>query len=126
MRNGKVRFAVIGLGNIAQRAVLPAFQHARRRCELTALVSSNAAKLRAVSRQYDVDFSGGYDDLEAVLDAGNVDAVYLAVPNSMHREFAERCARAGRHVLCEKPLAMSVSDCEAMISTCRHNRVKLM
>jgi len=126
MRNGKVRFAVVGLGNIAQKAILPAFQHARRRCVLAALVSSDSDKLGVLSRQYGVEHSGSYEDLEAVLDEANVDAVYLAIPNSRHREFTERCARAGRHVLCEKPLAMSVHDSEAMISACRHNRVKLM
>lgn len=126
-RNGKrVRYAVVGLGNIAQVAMLPAFEHAKENSELVALVSGNPDKLERLGRKYSVSVTGNYDQLEGVLERSGADAVYLAVPNSHHRAFTERAARAGVHVLCEKPMAMSVADCEAMIDAAEENRVKLM
>jgi predicted dehydrogenase len=126
MRDEKVRFAVIGLGHIAQVAVLPAFAHARERCELVALVSSDEEKIAELSERYDVDHGGPYQELEAIFEAAGVNAAYIALPNTEHRRFTERCARAGVHVLCEKPMAMSVEDCVAMIDVCDENDVKLM
>src|SRR5689334_5203198 len=103
----KVRYAVVGLGHIAQVAVLPAFEHAAENSELVALISSDSEKARELAIRYGITVTGSYDELEDVLDAAAVDAVYIAVPNSMHRELTERAARAGVHVLCEKPLAVS-------------------
>jgi glucose-fructose oxidoreductase len=114
----------VGLGHIAQVAVLPAFAHARRNSRLAALVSDDTTKLKALSRRYRVAGTYSYDDYEACLE--QVDAVYIALPNSMHAEYTIRAARAGVHVLCEKPMAVTVTECERMIEACRENRVKLM
>lgn len=122
----KIRYAVVGVGNIAQVAVLPAFKHASENSELVALVSSDPLKRAELSKQYRLDVTGDYEDLEHVLERARVDAVYLAVPNTMHRELTERAAKAKRHVLCEKPMAASVADCEAMIRACDEHQVKLM
>jgi glucose-fructose oxidoreductase len=121
---GTVRYAVVGLGHIAQVAVLPAFAHARRNSRLAALVSDDAAKLRSMSRKYGVRNTFSYDDFDAALE--QVDAVYIALPNSMHAEYTERAAAAGVHVLCEKPMAVTADECERMIDACRENNVKLM
>lgn len=126
MEEKKVRFAVVGLGNIAQTAVLPAFSHAEERCELVALVSSDEEKLSELGKHYDIEHRGSYDELERVFRDGSVDAAYIALPNTLHRPFTERCARAGVHVLCEKPMAMTADDCEAMIHACDESDVKLM
>jgi len=122
----KIRWAVIGLGNIAQVAVLPAFEHASENSELVALVSSDPEKLRVLGKKYDVSVTGSYDDIDRVVGEAGVDAVYVAVPNSLHREITERAARAGAHVLCEKPMATNVADCEAMIRATDDAGVKLM
>ncbi|WP_437673568.1 Gfo/Idh/MocA family protein [Sorangium sp. So ce131] len=122
----KIRYAVIGLGNIAQVAVLPAFANAAENSELVALVSGSREKLQVLGERYGVAERGGYGDLEAILERARVDAVYIALPNTMHREFTERAARAGVHVLCEKPLAMTEEDCAAMIQATRRAGVKLM
>lgn len=122
----KIRYAVVGLGDIAQGAVLPGFENATRNSELTALISSDVTKLKELSRHYDVRDACGYDDYDAFLRSGRVDAVYIALPNSMHREFAVRAAYAGVHVLCEKPLATTERECEDIIAACAENRVKLM
>lgn len=119
-----VRYAVVGLGHIAQVAVLPAFRHASRNSRLTAVVSSDAQKRREVARKYRVPQTYSYDDYDACL--SEVDAVYIALPNSMHAEYTIRAAQAGVHVLCEKPMAVTAQECEDMIAACREHRVKLM
>lgn len=121
-----VRYAVVGLGHIAQVAVLPAFQHARKNSELTALISDDPDKLRKLGRRYGVDHRHSYDDFDAACRAGTFDAVYIALPNHLHRAYAVRAADAGIHVLCEKPLAVTEPDCEAMITAAETNGVKLM
>ncbi len=121
----KVRYAVVGLGHIAQVAVLPAFAHARESAELVALVSGDPVKREALARRYGVSRACGYEEYEECL-RGGVDAVYIALPNSMHREFAERAADAGVHVLCEKPMAVTGEECEAMMRAARRNGVRLM
>lgn len=121
----KIRYAVVGLGHIAQIAVLPAFAHAEN-SELAALVSDDPEKLEKLGRRYKVKARFSYDQFEECLTSGEVDAVYIALPNHLHREYTERAARAGVHVLCEKPLAVTEEDCLAMIQACEENGVKLM
>jgi predicted dehydrogenase len=126
MKRPKVRYAVIGVGNIAQVAVLPAFRHAEEEAELVALVSGDPDKLETLGRRYGVAATGSYDELESVLARSRAEAVYLAVPNHQHRELTERSARAGCHVLCEKPMSVTEDDCLAMIRACDEKNVKLM
>ncbi|MEX2118713.1 MAG: Gfo/Idh/MocA family oxidoreductase [Pirellulales bacterium] len=124
-RKKKVRYAVVGLGHFAQVAVLPAFANAKR-CELTALVSDDPAKLDELSRQYGVEIRASYDDFDPFLASGQVDAVYLVLPNHLHRDYTVRAARAGVHVLCEKPMAVTEEDCREMIRATDEANVKLM
>jgi predicted dehydrogenase len=124
MRNKRIRYAVVGLGHIAQTAVLPAFKHAEN-SELAAIVTGNRQKDRELSERYRVK-AYTYDDLEAALEKEQVDAVYIATPNILHREHTERAAQAGVHVLCEKPMATTQEDCEAMMLATAENNVKLM
>jgi predicted dehydrogenase len=122
----KIRYAVVGLGNIAQMAVLPAFEHATENSELVALVSSDAEKLRVLADRYQVEITGSYDDLDRLLRSGDIDAIYVATPNTLHRNAVERAARAGIHVLCEKPLAATVADCRAMMHAAADAKIRLM
>ena len=115
----------MGLGHIAQAAVLPAFAHASRNSELAALVSDDDVKLRKLGRRYGVRARYNYAQLDECL-AGGIDAVYIALPNHLHRDYTERAARAGVNVLCEKPLALTEKDCEAMIRAADRGGVKLM
>ena len=126
MPNQKIRYAVVGLGHIAQVAVLPAFAHARGNSEVAALVSRTAAKLKALSKRYGIAHTYSYRDYDRCLREGHVDAVYIALPNSMHCDYTVRAARAGVHVLCEKPMAVTAEECERMIRSARQGRVKLM
>jgi glucose-fructose oxidoreductase len=122
----RVRWGVVGLGYFAQAAILPAFAHARHNSELLALFSDTPRKLAALGRRYRVAGRHSYDDFDAVLRAGGIDAVYIALPNHLHCDFTVRAARAGVHVLCEKPMAVTEKDCQAMIAACARRRVKLM
>jgi glucose-fructose oxidoreductase len=119
----KIRYAVVGLGSIAQEAVLPAFQNAQN-SELTALVSGDDVKREQLSKRYGVSRAYNYEQYDECL--GEVDAVYITLPNHLHRQYAERAARASVHVLCEKPLAPTEEDCRKMIETARETGTCLM
>lgn len=121
----KIRYAVVGLGDIAQEAVLPAFSHSKK-SECVALVSSTPKKLKELGRRYKVDQLYSYDQYDECLTSGEIDAVFIALPNNMHADFTIRAARAGIHVLCEKPMATTSQACEAMIEAAHTNKVKLM
>jgi glucose-fructose oxidoreductase len=121
----KVRYAVVGLGHIAQAAVLPAFAQAEN-SELAALVSDDPEKLEKLGRRYKVKTRFSYEQYDQCLRNGDIDAVYIALPNHLHRSFTERAARAGVHVLCEKPMAVTEEDCLSMIRVADENKVKLM
>ncbi len=120
-----VRYAVAGLGHISQIAVLPGFRHARRNSSLVTVVSGDATKRRAIARQYGLTKTYSYEDYDELLASGTIDAVYIALPNHLHASFVERALRAGVHVLCEKPLGLSSSECRAMVRAARA-RTKLM
>ena len=126
MAKRKVRYAVVGLGHFAQKAILPAFEHAKKHAELAAFVSSDPKKLRKLAKRYDVEHCVGYDELDKLCASDTIDAVYIATPNHTHRDFVERVAPHGIHVLCEKPMAVTEEDCEAMIRVCADNGCKLM
>jgi glucose-fructose oxidoreductase len=121
----KVRWAVVGQGYFSQVAILPAFAHVENSV-LTALFSDDDTKLAALKSKYDVEHVLRYEQYDEFLRSGAVDAVYLALPNDMHCEFTERAAMAGVHVLCEKPMAVSVEECRRMITACETAQVKLM
>lgn len=122
----KVRYAVVGLGYISQSSVLPAFAHAHENSELTALVSGDPRKLKQLSRKYQVEHTYSYEQYADCLKSGEIDAVYIALPNNMHRAYTEGAAHAGIHVLCEKPMAFDEIECEAMIAATEAAHVKLM
>ncbi len=121
-----IRYAVVGLGHIAQVAVLPAFANARRNSKLAALVSGDPEKLSSLSQKYGVETTCDYSGYEALLKSGSIDAVYLALPNSLHCQYAVRAAQAGVHVLCEKPMAVTEEECERMAAAAREHSAKLM
>jgi predicted dehydrogenase len=122
----KVRYAVVGLGYISQVAVLPAFQHARENSELVVLVSGDATKRAQLAKKYHVSKTYSYEQFSQCLESGLIDAVYIALPNNMHRAYTEGAARAGIHVLCEKPMAVTEQECEAMMEATSRADVKLM
>lgn len=121
----KIRYAAVGLGWFSQALALPAFAHSDN-TELVALVSDNDTKLAQLSKQYNIDHTYSYAQYEACLTSGQIDAVYIALPNHLHREYVVRAAQAGIHILCEKPMAITVAECEEMMQAAQANQVKLM
>jgi predicted dehydrogenase len=121
----KIRYAVVGLGHIAQVAVLPGIRGAKN-SELAAIVSGDPQKLKSVARKYQLGEEQAFSYVEYDRALSSVDAVYIAVPNHLHKEYAVRAANAGVHVICEKPMAVTRDECEAMIDAANRNHVKLM
>jgi predicted dehydrogenase len=118
-----LRWGVLGVANIAVRAVIPALQRAGNG-RLVAIASRTAERARDAAQRLEIP--RGHASYEALLANPQVDAVYIPLPNSLHREWTIRAAEAGKHVLCEKPLAPAAADCEAMIAACRRAGVVLM
>ena len=121
----KVRYAVVGAGWISQEAFMPAVEQTGN-SELTAIVSGNAENSRKLAEFYGIKHVYGYERYEEMLKAGVADAVYIALPNSLHADYAIRAAQAGLHALVEKPLATTVAECEAMIAAAAKAGVWLM
>lgn len=120
-----VRFAVVGLGHIAQVAVLPAFEHAEN-CSLDAIISDDETKKAELGELYKPRHVCGYDEYDELLKSGDIDAVYIALPNELHADYTCRAARAGVHILCEKPMAPTEAECLQMIRTAGEAGVRLM
>lgn len=120
-----IRWGVCGLGHIVQVAVLPAFEHAAN-SELIAISSTDEEKLEVLGDKYDVKHRVHDDDFDELLRSGEIDALFIGLPNHLHREYTVRAAEAGIHVLCEKPMAVTVDECREMIEACERNDVRLM
>ena len=123
----RVGFAIVGLGRLAVEQILPAFG-ASMKARPVALVSGSPDKMRVIAQQYGIAPAAcySYADFDRIGDNPEVRAVYIVLPNAMHREFCERAARAGKHVLSEKPMSISSADGQAMVDACAAAGVKLM
>ena len=112
-------YAVVGLGHIALGQVLPGFLQCRN-AKPVALVSGDAAKAAKVADQYGIDPKNiyNYQNFDSIRNNPAIDAVYIALPNSLHEEYTVRAAKAGKHVLCEKPMSISSAACQRMIDAC--------
>jgi predicted dehydrogenase len=121
----QIGYAVVGLGNTARTAILPAFTRATKHSRLVAVISGDRAKAQLIAQQFHAE-PYHYDDLRQCLQREDVHVLYIALPNSMHSDYAVEAARAGVHVLCEPPMAVTADECRRMIRTCHTNRVKLM
>ncbi|WP_407541594.1 Gfo/Idh/MocA family oxidoreductase (plasmid) [Deinococcus radiomollis] len=123
----RVGYAVVGLGELTEAELYPAF-HLSARSKLTALVTGDREKALVQARQLGLKDEDvyDYDHFEELQHRADVQAVFIVLPNSLHREYTERAAKIGKHVLCEKPLSVSVQDAEAMLSACKAADVLLM
>lgn len=112
----RVGYAVVGLGRYAMNQILPAFGESKR-SKLVAVVSGNAEKRRRVADRYGIPDSGlySYDDYDRIADNPDIQAIYNILPPGLHEEYSVRASQAGKHVLCEKPLARTAAECQRMI-----------
>lgn len=122
----KVGFALVGLGSLAINQVMPAFAKCEK-AKLTAFVSGRREKAETLAQRYGVDARHiySYDNFDTIANDPTIDIVYIILPNSMHAEYTIRALKAGKHVLCEKPMATNVKDCEAMIAAAKAANRKL-
>jgi predicted dehydrogenase len=116
---------VVGLGHFAEHVVLPGFANSRK-AQLAAVVSGDERKARRLARKFGASSFYDYNGYAQCLAHPEVEAVYIATNNSTHAAFAVQAATAGKHVLCEKPMATSIAECQQMIDACRDHQVRLM
>ena len=123
----RLGIAVVGLGHLALENILPAFGRAKH-VRVAALVSGDAAKCAAIGAQCGVTAAHQYDytTFDRLKDDASVDVVYVVLPNALHAEYTVRAAAAGKHVLCEKPMATSPAECRTMIDAMKRANRKLM
>lgn len=123
----KLGYAIVGLGGYGLGRIIPQFQNCQH-SRLVALVSGDPAKAKKVAQEYGVPERGiySYNDFDRIRDNPDIDIVYVCLPVFMHAEYTIRAAQAGKHVMCEKPMAVSSAECEQMIAACRKAGKKLM
>jgi predicted dehydrogenase len=123
----KLGYAIVGLGGYGLGMIIPQFKNCQH-SKLVALVSGDAAKAKRVAAEYGVPEKNiyNYQNYDSIRDNPDIDIVYVCLPVFMHAEYTIRAAKAGKHVMCEKPMAPSVADCEAMIAACKKAGKKLM
>lgn len=123
----KIGYCIVGLGRISMQHFMPAVKMSNK-SRVTTLVSGHREKAERIAAEYGVPSNSiySYENYDEIGKNPDIDAVYIALPNSMHAEFSIRAAKAGKHVLCEKPMATSVEDSRAMIRACEDAGKKLM
>lgn len=118
-----IRYAITGFGRFAEKAIAPAIQRSHN-STLVAIHNRSLAKAQTVAATLRVPLA--FDSVSELVAHPDVDAVFITSPNSFHCEETLLAAEARKHVLCEKPMAMNVAECERMIDACSRNNVKLM
>ena len=119
--NKRIGFCVVGIGSLAKNQIIPALEKTQN-AKLVALVSGHAAeKTPPIVAKFNLNPKSvyTYDNYDSIKDNPEIDVVYVVLPNSMHAEYTIRALKAGKHVLCEKPMATSVEECQQMIDAAR-------
>ena len=122
----KLGVALVGLGTYSTYELAPSLQETEY-CYLAGIVTGSSEKSRSWAKKYDIAEKNiyNYDNFDTIIDNDEIDIVYIVLPNAMHTDFSIRAAKAGKHVICEKPMAVSVAECDAIISACNKANVKL-
>lgn len=116
----RLGYALVGLGGLSTHQIAPGLQKTQH-SYLAGIVSGTPSKIKAWQAKYQIPEKNcyNYDTFDQIADNPDIDVVYIVLPNGMHAEYTIRAAKAGKHVLCEKPMANTASDCMAMIEACR-------
>lgn len=122
----KLGVALVGLGYYSTDVLAPALQETRN-CFLAGIVTGTPAKEKSWMEKYKIPKQNvyNYTTFDQIIDNKAIDIVYIVLPNSMHAEYTIRAAKAGKHVICEKPMALSAAECQSMIDACRQNNRQL-
>lgn len=126
-KDKRIGYAIVGLGHLALGQILPEFGSSKYGRPV-ALVSGDADKAKKIAAQYGIDPKNiyNYQTFDQIKNNPEIDAVYIVLPNALHEEYVVRAAKAGKHVLCEKPMATSAKACQNMIDACKNAGKKLM
>src|SRR5687767_3230159 len=116
----KLGIALVGLGSYSTHQLAPALQQTKH-CYLAGIVTGTPSKEKTWADKYGIAAENiyNYQNFDQVANNRNIDIVYVVLPISMHREYTIRAAQAGKHVICEKPMALNVSECQEMIDACK-------
>ena len=122
----KLGVALVGLGNYSMRQLAPALLETEH-CRLTGIVTGSPTKIPEWCEKYNIPKQNvyNYQNFDDIRNNPDIDIVYVVLPNSMHAEYTIRAAKAGKHVICEKPMAMDAAECEQMIKACKEANVLL-
>jgi glucose-fructose oxidoreductase len=122
----KLGVALVGLGYYSTDLLAPALQQTKNCC-LAGIVTGTPAKAEAWKKKYNIPDKNIYDygSFDRIADNRDIDVVYVVLPPSLHREYTVRAANAGKHVWCEKPMAVTAQECREMIDSCQKNKVSL-
>ncbi|MGB6200868.1 MAG: Gfo/Idh/MocA family oxidoreductase [Candidatus Acidiferrales bacterium] len=123
----RIGYAILGLGRLATEQIMPAFGRVKH-AKLVALISGTPEKARVLAGEYGLPESKiyGYDDFNRIRDDQSIQAIYVVTPNALHHEHVLKCAAAGKHVLCEKPMSATAAEAEDMVAACAKADRKLM
>lgn len=122
MKN-RYRWGILSTANIGRKAMIPALQ-ASRLAEVVAVASRDEDRARQFA--YEFAIPKAFGDYQALLDDPSIDAVYIPLPNHLHKPWAIKAAHAGKHILCEKPMGLNAKECEEMMAAAKENGVMLM
>lgn len=122
----KLGLALVGLGSYSSGQLAPALQETEK-CYLSGIVTGTPSKTEEWKTKYKIPEKNiySYETIDRVKENPDIDIIYIVLPNGLHAEYTIRAAEAGKHVICEKPMATSVKDCQRMIDACNKNGVKL-
>lgn len=125
-KDGKLGVALVGLGGYASGQLAPSLLKTEH-CYLAGIVTGTPAKAAAWKEKYNIPEKNiyNYENFDSIKDNPDIDIVYVVLPNNMHAEYSIRAAQAGKHVTCEKPMAITVDDCDRMIAACKKAGKKL-
>ncbi|RMG67244.1 MAG: gfo/Idh/MocA family oxidoreductase [Bacteroidetes bacterium] len=125
-RKERLGVALVGLGYYSTDILAPALQETEH-CYLAGIVTGSPDKVPVWQEQYQIPDTHVYDyaSMHRIANNPDIDVIYIVLPNGMHAEYVVRAAATGKHVWCEKPMAMSVAECTAMIAACEANKVSL-
>ena len=119
-------FALVGLGSLSTNQLAPALQKTKH-AKLKGIVTGTPAKEEKWAKQYGIERRNiyNYENFDRLIDNDQIDVIYIVLPNGMHHEYTIRAAEAGKHVLCEKPMAVNSKECREMIAACDQHDGKL-
>lgn len=126
MKDGKLGIALVGLGMYSEGQLAPALGQTEH-CYLAGIVTGSRKKTAQWKKKYKLPDNAcyTYESFDAVKDNPDIDVVYIALPNALHAEYTVRTAQAGKHAICEKPMAVTVEECDRMIAACKESGVSL-